>query len=94
MNIYIRNKGLITGNIRNRGNNEWSKRSSCSIHQGTKVSLTEECNQVTLTPHRVRPDFNNTLLKQSWSPINPNKAQYLQQVSDTLPKAELACSQP
>ena len=46
MNICIRNKGLITGNIRNRGNKELPKQSNCSVHQGTKVSSAEEHNQM------------------------------------------------
>ena len=33
-----------------------SKRSSCSVHQGTKVSLAEECNPDTFTPRRVRQE--------------------------------------
>ena len=53
MNICIRNKGLITGNIRNRGNNESSKRYNCSVHQGTKVSSAKERNQDILSPQRV-----------------------------------------
>ena len=50
MNICIRNKGLITGNIRNRGNKELSKRSNCSVHQGTKVGSAEEHNQISQFP--------------------------------------------
>ena len=50
MNICMRNEGLITDDIRNRGNKELSKRSSCSAHQGTKVGSTEERNQDTFTP--------------------------------------------
>ena len=46
----MRNKGLITGDIRNRGNVELSKQSSCSVHQGTKVGSAEERNQDTFTP--------------------------------------------
>ena len=72
----MRNKGLIIDDIRNRGNKELSKRASCSVHQGTKVGSAEERNQVTSTPHRVRPDFSNTLPRKSWSPISPKKAQY------------------
>ena len=76
MNSCMRNKGLITGDIRNRGNLEVSKQSSCSVHQGTKVGSAEERNQVTSTPHRVRPRFNSTLPRKSWSPVSPEKAQY------------------
>ena len=45
MNICVRNKGLIIGNIRNRGNKELSKQSNCFVLQGTKVSSAEEHNQ-------------------------------------------------
>ena len=74
INICMRNEGLITGDIRNRGNDELSKRSSCFVHQGTKVRSAEERNQVTFTPHKVRPDFSNTLPRKSWSPLSPEKA--------------------
>ena len=47
MNICIQNKGLITGNIRNRGNKELSKQSNCSVLQGIKVGSVEEHNQYT-----------------------------------------------
>ena len=53
MNICIRNKGLITGNIRNRGNKELSKQSNCSILQGTKVGSAKEHDQYILIPQRV-----------------------------------------
>ena len=82
----MRNKELITGDIRNRGNKELSKRSSCSVHQGTKVSSTEECNQDTSTPRRVRQGSTVLFPEQSWSPVSPNKAQHLQQISNTLSK--------
>ena len=52
----MRNEGLIAGDIRNRGNNELSKGSSCSVHQGTKVSSAEEHNQDALIPQRVSQD--------------------------------------
>ena len=58
MNIYMRDKGLITGDIRNGGNVELSEQSSCLFRQGTKVDSTEECDQVTSTPHKVRQDSN------------------------------------
>ena len=58
MNVCIRNKGLITGNIRNRGNDEWSKRSNCSVHQGIKVGSAKEHNQYTLIPQRVNQQVN------------------------------------
>ena len=45
---------MITGDIRNRGNIELSRQSSCFIRQGTKVDSTEECDQVISTLHRVR----------------------------------------
>ena len=32
----------VSSNVRNRGNNELSKRSNCSVHQGTKIGLAEE----------------------------------------------------
>ena len=63
MNSCMRNKGLITGDIRNRGNLELSKRFSCSVHQGTKVSSAEERDQVTSTPYRVRQE--STILSPS-----------------------------
>ena len=85
MNIFMRIKGLITDDIRNRDIKELSKRSSCSVNQGTKVSSDEEHNPDTSTPPRVRP-ISNTLPEQSWSPVSLEKAQYLQQVSNTLPK--------
>ena len=43
---------------RNRGNSELSKRSNCSVHQGTKVSLAEERNQDILNPQRVSQQVN------------------------------------
>ena len=52
MNICVRNKGLITGNIRNRGNNELSKQSNSSVLQSTKVGSAEEYNQYILIPQR------------------------------------------
>ena len=53
MNICIRNKGLITGNIRNRGNRELSKQSNYSVLQGINVGSGEEHNQYILIPQRV-----------------------------------------
>ena len=44
--------------MRNRGNNEWSKRSNCSVHQSTKVSSAEEHNQYILIPQRVSQQVN------------------------------------
>ena len=46
MNICIRNKGLITGNIRNRGNKELSKQSNCSVLEGIKGGSAKEHNQI------------------------------------------------
>ena len=77
MNICIRNKGLITGNIRNRGNNELSKQSNCYVHPGTKVSPAEECNQDTLIPQRVSQD-STTLPQAELVSRKPYKAEYLQ----------------
>ena len=54
----MQNKGLITGDIRNRGNNELSKRSNCSVHQDTKVGSAEEHNQYILIPQRVSQQVN------------------------------------
>ena len=53
MNICIRNKGLIAGNIRNRGNKELSEQSNCSVLQGTKVVSAKKHNQYILIPQRV-----------------------------------------
>ena len=58
MNICRRNKGLITGNIRNRGNKELSKRTNCSVRQGIKVGSAEEHNQYILIPQRVSQQVN------------------------------------
>ena len=58
MNICIRNKGLITGNIRNRGNKELSKQSNCSVLQSTKVGSAEEHTQYILIPQRVSQQVN------------------------------------
>ena len=54
----MQNKRLITGNIRNKGNNEWSKRSNYSFHQGTKVSSAEGHNQYTSIPQRESQQIN------------------------------------
>ena len=56
-------QGIFFSHVRNRGNNELSKRSSCSVNQGTKVGSAEERNRVTSTPHRVRQD--STILSPS-----------------------------
>ena len=45
MNICIQNKGLITGNIRSKGNKELSKQSNYSVLQGIKIGSAEEHNQ-------------------------------------------------
>ena len=79
MNICIRNKGLITGNIRNRGNKELSKQSNCSILQGTKVGSAKEYNRRILIPQRVRQQVN-TLSS------NLRKLSILQQIS-TFPSS-------
>ena len=42
----------------NWGNNELSKRSNCSVHQGTKIGSAERRNQDILTPHRVSKQVN------------------------------------
>ena len=65
MNICIRNKGLITGNIRNRGKKELSKWSNCSVLQGIKVGSAEEHNQYILIPQRVSQQVNT---------LSPSKA--------------------
>ena len=57
MNICIRNKGLITGNTRNRGNKELSRQSNCSILQGTKVGSAKERNQHISIPQRVSSQY-------------------------------------
>ena len=46
MNICIRNKELITGDTRNKGNKELSKQSNCFVLQGTKVGSAGEHNQI------------------------------------------------
>ena len=56
----MRNKGLITGDIGNRGNNELSKQSSCFVYEDTKVGSAAECNRDTFTPRRVRPINNSS----------------------------------
>ena len=61
----MRNKGLIIEDIRNRGNLDLSKRSSCFVHQGTKVGSAEEYNQHILIPQRV---------SQQVSALSPSEA--------------------
>ena len=71
----MRNKGLITGDIRNRGNNELSKRSNCSVCQGTKVSSAEEYNQDALIPQRVSQQVN-TLSPSRVCPVSLKEVGY------------------
>ena len=82
MNICIRNKGLITGNIRNRGNKEFSERSNCSVHQGTKVSSAEEHNQYISSPQRVSQQVH--ALSPSKVTVSLKEVRYLQQISTCL----------
>ena len=79
MNICMRNKGLITGNIRNRGNKELSKQSNCSVLQGTKVSSAEEHNQYILIPQRVNQQVNT--LSPSKASISLKEVGYPLQIS-------------
>ena len=59
--------------IRNRGNEELSKQSDCSVLQGIKVGSVEEHNQYILIPQRVSqqvsalsPSKATIKLKESW----------------------------
>ena len=67
MNICIRNKGLITGNTRNRGNKELSRQSNCSVLQGTKVGSTKEHNQHVSIPQRVSQQVIALFPEQSYN---------------------------
>ena len=70
-----------------------SKRSSCSVHQGTKVSSAEECNQDTFTPRRVRPE--SAILSQAELVSHqPRKGTVSPASQRHSPQAELAYCQP
>ena len=66
MNICIRNKGLITGDTRNRGNKELSEQSNRYVLQGTKVGSAKEHNQHILIPQRVSQQDSTFFSKQSY----------------------------
>ena len=58
------------------------------VAPSTKVSSVKECNQVTSTPHRVRPDFSNTL------PSAPKRHFVPLESQRCSPQAELVYCQP
>ena len=84
MNICIRNKGLITGNIRNRGNKELSEQSNCSVLQGTEVGSDKKHDQYILIPQRVIQQVSALFSKQGWQ--ISRKLSILQQIS-TFPSS-------
>ena len=59
------------------------KQSSCSVHQGTKVSSAEEQNQDILIPQRVSQQVSDTLPKQSYT-VSLKEIGYPQQISTFL----------